>query len=444
MSKLANDILIEIAANYLLVAMVLAAGMIIHCFYDERITITRRKVLALFIEMIVMELTMLFAPSFITDSVILMLLLFFLPVIIVMWGSRNGVIGHLLNFGRIMLCQVAMLMCAMLSAGRAAELMGILKEEDYLERDNLYFILTICVIPTLIILVLYFSCVRKGITMPLRRHDKFFLFVYCIIMLMAMGNIEGEFEFDSFKPVMGLFTVLIAVSIPALIFKNRQSAYFSELSAHNESFLEAEIAASKQYRDAQEETRAFRHDIKNELTMLSALMREKRYDEAEGCLNDMLDNVSALSPKIVTGDDMLDSLISSKLSELEERGIDLTVKGVIDGGLEWKPIDICSVFANAIDNAAEACDKLPEGAEKYIRIAFRKTELQRMISVKNPTSEKVDVAALNSGAHHTSKKDKAHHGYGVGNIRRTAEKYGGMLNITCENGEFSLSIVFMK
>ena len=117
---------------------------------------------------------------------------------------------------------------------------------------------------------------------------------------------------------------------------------------------------------------------------------------------------------------------------------------MLDGGLDWKPIDICSVFANAIDNAAEACSKLPDDAEKYIRITFRKTELHRIITITNPTAEQVDCNALNSGAHFTSKKDKERHGFGVRNIRRAAEKYGGILKLDCENGEFTLTIVLMK
>ena len=238
---------------------------------------------------------------------------------------------------------------------------------------------------------------------------------------------------------------LLLIVMPLMIYKNRQSAYFNEMSAHNESYLEAELAASRQYRETQEETRAFRHDMRNNLTLLAGLLKEKNYEEAERYLEDLSGELAELSPRIVTGDDMLDSLISSKLPELDRQGIALTVNGVIDGGLSWKPIDICAVFANAIDNAIRACEILPEGVERYIRISFRKTELQRVITITNRTAEKVDCAKLLSGeGRYTTKQEKSLHGFGLRNIRRTVEKYGGIMQLSSDEDEFRMTIVLTQ
>lgn len=54
--------------------------------------------------------------------------------------------------------------------------------------------------------------------------------------------------------------------------------------------------------------------------------------------------LSSFSPKIVTGEDMLDALISSKLADIESKGISFTVNGVIDGGLGWKPHSMRGCF----------------------------------------------------------------------------------------------------
>ena len=70
--------------------------------------------------------------------------------------------------------------------------------------------------------------------------------------------------------------------------------------------------------------------------------------------------------------------------------------------------------------------------------------MQRVITIKNPTAEDVDAEAPNSGRYNTSKPDKEHHGFGVRNIRKTVEKYGGMLSFACEDKEFILTIMLMK
>ena len=83
-------------------------------------------------------------------------------------------------------------------------------------------------------------------------------------------------------------------------------------------------------------------------------------------------------------------------------------------------------FANAIDNSAESCMKLPQESKRYIHISFRKTEMQRVITIKNPTAEDVDAETLNSGRYNTSKPDKEHHGFGLRSIKKAAanEKLG--------------------
>ena len=62
----------------------------------------------------------------------------------------------------------------------------------------------------------------------------------------------------------------------------------------------------------------------------------------------MRTEVNALSPKVVTGDEMLDSLVSSKLAKMEELGIKFRLDGVIDGGLDWKPMDTCTVLNHTL------------------------------------------------------------------------------------------------
>ena len=81
------------------------------------------------------------------------------------------------------------------------------------------------------------------------------------------------------------------------------------------------------------------------------------YDKAKEYLNTLLGDVRAMSPKYNTGDEMLDCIVGMKSAKMEEQGIDFTLEGVIDGGLGMKPMDICSIFANAFDNAIEACEK---------------------------------------------------------------------------------------
>lgn len=326
-----------------------------------------------------------------------------------------------------------------------------------MDLDELSFGAVVCLDLSMLFIVfaaflyIYKSVYKKGIAMRPRSSDVVMTGTYCIyvlMMIMIFTGMEEEgiafvAEYGFLRGIFSFVMTAVAIATPYFIVRNMLSAYYSELSDYQQSFLDAELNASKQYREAQEETRAFRHDVQNELTVISMLMKDGRYSEAEQCVNDMLSEVSALSPKIVTGDDMLDALISSKLSCFEENGVTLTVDGVLEGGLDWKPMDKCKVFANALDNAFEACMK-PENTEmRHISLTFKKTKHQRFVSITNPCVEEVDCKALMSGAKVTSKSDKQLHGYGIQIIKRTVEKYGGMIRLNCDSGKFILEIILM-
>ena len=307
-----------------------------------------------------------------------------------------------------------------------------------------------CVFQLVLLLILYFGFYRKGVALRMRKVDVVALVVYYIILRVQVELFRMAEKEDvplgsgslAVRSMLIAAMIMLIVMIPVLLVRNRISASYKELSTYQQNFLEAELNASRQYKEAQEDTRAFRHDVQNNLTAIAMLMQEGRIDEAERYLNDMRTEVNALSPKVVSGDDMVDSLISSKLAKMSENGIRFSMDGVIDGGLNWKPMDICTVFANLLDNAIEAASQTEDG---FIRLECKKTGHHRLIRASNSCRENVDCESLLSGESHiTSKEDKSLHGYGIGNIRKTVEKYGGMMQISCAERVFTMELLLAK
>ena len=430
-------------------AAAFTTGIFLHCFFDEKIKVTRKNMPVIFVLVVAISFLDILLQKCLGWNLILIPAFFLCTAITLQWNIETDLAAFFKRLFWIIGTEVALAVYSLELVMLGGSLAGI---EHMPQKagmtdvpETMAFYLTYIATILLIGVILYFLLVRRGTAMLFRGSDMILTITMGIIILLSLGlylYVERTAMQWLFRMGMEGMLLLLLVLMPILIFKNRQSAYFNDMSARNESYLEAELAASRQYRDAQEETRAFRHDMRNNLNLLAELMRKKEYEKAESYIADLTGGLAELSPRIVTGDDMLDSLISSKLAELEKKNIALTVDGVIEGGLNWKPIDICAVFANAIDNAAQACEQMPEEKERYIRITFRKTQLQRVISIINSTAETVEDTELLSGKRrYTTKKDKSNHGFGLGNIRRTAEKYGGIVKISAEENEFRLTIV---
>lgn len=436
--------------DYLLSLLIfISAILIIHCFFDDEVMLKKQNLFFYGCTTFVLEIIYFFSQDYLLGD----------AVGFIMYVS-GGIYGALLvkekRVRRFFSVMVMMLLVAMLGAMLTHVLMYCLGRSDLMiyeeKRDQRYTFFTLTNIPLILLVVLYLTnqYIKKGRTMMLRKVDKLYLMIYlaymCIISKLFVWLETEKTTFAEEYGAVKLFTSLVAIGIavlvPMFILRNRQTDYFNKLSEQQKSFLEAELAASKQFKEAQEETLAFRHDVQNNLSVVSQLMSEGKYKEAERFINDMHEHVSALSPKIVTGDEMLDSLIASKMAKMTDAGINFTIDGVADGGIGWKPMDICTVFANALDNAIEACQRVEERRRRFIKLEIRKTAHQRLITLVNSSAEDVDCEKLmHSKIHLTTKEDKQLHGYGVRNIRRTVEHYGGMLRMTCDDGEFKLEMI---
>ena len=429
------------------VGMMIFPLFTIHCFYDDNVTVTNRKLLIFVLLPLFSYIPDIFPQ---TDLPITFGYAIAAPIIAVA-GGKMTFFKRFVNWSRYVLIVILFLMVLVpLTSALAA-----FSEKSYDELDADVFVGIVAVYSLLPSLAMYLVYIRKDRSMPFRRQDKFLVWLYIIFVLFIIGmdtDADGNHlgvllvKPDNSKDyLLILFTIFMITFLPFFIIRNCQSSYYGRLSEHQQYFLEAELNASKQYKAAQEETRAFRHDVQNNLTAVAMLMEQKKYDEAEQYINDMRTEVSSFSPKVVTGDEMLDSLISAKLTKMAENRIKFKIDGVIDGGLGWKPMDICTVFANALDNAIEAASQVTEGESRNIGINIKKTAHQRLISISNSCKEDIDCKALmDESLHFTSKADKRLHGFGMKNIQKVIEKNGGMMKINCENKQFSLDMILQR
>ncbi len=241
--------------------------------------------------------------------------------------------------------------------------------------------------------------------------------------------------------MFGIGIIILGLAAPIFVIVSSAERSHLEKSKTQEAYLAAELAYIDQYKKKQTETRAFRHDINNQLSITQMLLEEGHTQEAKDHIRDMLGSISSLSPQYVTGDDMLDIIISMKADKMKEKNIRFTLDGVVDGGLNLKPMDKCSIFANVLDNAIEAASACED---PFISFNIKKADRFFVIKVINSASSKIDTEKLLSSTGYTSKRDKDHHGFGLMNVRRAVENNNGMLKAESADKSFMLTIMLPR
>lgn len=218
--------------------------------------------------------------------------------------------------------------------------------------------------------------------------------------------------------------------------KNKRDLLESQVSR-----MESEI---KEIQDIYSDIRGLRHDMKNHIADISMYVKKalgKDDPIVEGYIGKMTETVDRLDFSFNTGNPITDIIVHQKCMEAEKRGISFTsdfsfpLKGNID------VYDMGIILNNALENAVEACESLKE---PYIFLrSYTKGNLF-FIESENNFSGEIELGG-ETGLPLTSKKKPESHGFGLSNIRRTAEKYMGDIDISTEkrDGErvFTLTVM---
>ncbi|MBE5942810.1 MAG: GHKL domain-containing protein [Lachnospiraceae bacterium] len=311
--------------------------------------------------------------------------------------------------------------------------------------DDIVMIIAVCLYFMEAVYV-YWVLYRKKICVRFQGAEKIGLFSVTIFVWVVYGFMLVAEE-DSYRNLQSGFLVLFILMLMVMygtfmiaMVKNKTSAYYQQGQKFQEEWMKHELAYFKEYKKSQEETRRFRHDVTNNLSCLSALLQEEKQEEAQRYLNNMLGEIHAFSPKVVTGDEMLDCIISVKWEQMIEEGILFEVDGILDRGLEWEPIDICTVFSNALDNAIEACQKVT--GKKVILLSLKRTKNFYYIEIKNSMNkELLNVEEVRSGKLFTTKKDKDIHGFGLENIKKIIYNHSGQVELDTDDEYFILRMI---
>lgn len=185
--------------------------------------------------------------------------------------------------------------------------------------------------------------------------------------------------------------------------------------------------------------RGWRHDYHNHIQALTALADNAGEPglPIQNYLLKLNDDLTNIDTVIKTGNVMVDAIVNSKISFAASKNISVNAKAIVPKELSISEIDLCIIIGNLLDNATEACQKIPNEADRFIRIYIDILKEQLYISVTNSAGGTVKK----SGRGYLSTKEQDGHGLGLMRVDKIAEKYGGYVNRQSEEGVFATEIM---
>lgn len=187
--------------------------------------------------------------------------------------------------------------------------------------------------------------------------------------------------------------------------------------------------------------RGMRHDLRNHAQTMQAYLKLGQTELLEDYLSELSDSFEQVDDVLRTGNVMADAILNSKLSLARSKGIAVNAKAAVPAASGIPDVSLCTILGNLMDNAMEACLRIPQGEERFLRVYIAPMKGQLYVNVTNSSPGRAQIENGRYLSSKTGRDRRARHGFGLSQIDRAARLCGGYVNRQQEEGVFSTEVM---
>ena len=207
-----------------------------------------------------------------------------------------------------------------------------------------------------------------------------------------------------------------------LILEKEKSEMKSQLSSYRKQY--------KWLNERIEKEKKRRHNLRHHLRTMDTLAQNGQVESLQEYIARYLEEVREVELQKLSGNPVVDEVMSYYVVQAREKQIDLTCSMKIRENLALNLADMTVLLGNAMENALYGCETCEEKARK-IRVMIRQFRKNLLIKVENriPSGEYESLGA------------NVRKGYGLESIDMIARKYQGSMDAVREEDKFVLRVI---
>lgn len=186
-----------------------------------------------------------------------------------------------------------------------------------------------------------------------------------------------------------------------------------------------------------ETIKLLKHDMKNNISCIDALIEEENYDEAHNICHSLTNKYTSIGTIVNTENYLLNAVLNVEIEKAKSYEIPVKISITNDLKMFKNSSDIISLIGNILDNAISYLSK---NKVKNNEINFS-TGYEGSYSVIKCRNNILDSVLFNNPSLKTDKEDKDNHGKGITIINSIAHKYNGDVIIKERNKEFIITVI---
>lgn len=165
---------------------------------------------------------------------------------------------------------------------------------------------------------------------------------------------------------------------------------------------------------------------------MKALCDSGEYIQLQEYINKINELQTDINTTVTSGNRFVDVIINDLTSRYSS--VKFRIFGTFSENHILEQIDLCTIFSNLLTNAFESAEK---NDDKAVRMHIKRLNSNLLISIQNSVCK---MPIIENNDIKTSKSNTGH-GYGLKNVKSSLEKYGGLLELKCENNIFEASVI---
>lgn len=264
------------------------------------------------------------------------------------------------------------------------------------------------------------------------------LSIASVLLIFFFGNCFQQGQI-SIQPLCVCATFITVMQIAALLLISwmEQNANFREEAISLQAKSKAQQESIEALSAAYAQQRKLTHDFRAHLSTLDGMLMQQSRD-----INTIQTYIHSLQSKqterillVNTHHAALDALLNQKALVAKNRKIDIQFSVNDLSPIKIDMVDLTVIISNTLDNAIEACEKLPETDRQiYVQALLEEDEL--FYAVRNKS---LPVNMITNQLPASTKENPSFHGYGLQNVHTTLEKYHTLYAMDYENGWFEFA-----
>ena len=316
--------------------------------------------------------------------------------------------------------------------------------EELITKSSLFRYLFVCLANLATMVVLFIMWRTKAKTYSLKKVSNVIAFVvipllammilYITMYIMILTNFQSNIII--FLSIICISMIVIAGIVWFMIARiNKDNEIKTKLLSEQKANLYKQNIISS---NSQIETiKLLKHDMKNNILCIDALIEEENYDEAHNICHSLTNKYTSIGTIVNTENYLLNAVLNVEIEKAKSYEIPIKLSITNDLKMFKNSSDIISLIGNILDNAISYLSK---NKVKNNEINFS-TGYEGSYSIIKCRNNILDSVLFNNPSLKTDKEDKDNHGKGITIINSIAHKYNGDVIIKERNKEFIITVI---